>query len=74
MNENVKAPKTLTPEPKSFIGLPVCTNWAELRADAVLFGVPHGNLILKKIFQMTKAEHHLLYDLLPIGLWLVPIL
>ena len=74
MNENVKAPKTLTPEPKSFIGLPVCTNWAELRADASYSVSLMVNLILKKIFQMTKAEHHLLYDLLPTGLWLVPIL
>ena len=56
MNENVKAPKTLTPEPKSFIGLPVCTNWAELRADAVLFGVPHGKPYFEKNFPNDQSR------------------
>ncbi|XDZ66548.1 hypothetical protein AB8880_03895 [Alphaproteobacteria bacterium LSUCC0684] len=27
---------------RSFLNWPVCTNWQDLKVDAILFGVPHG--------------------------------
>ena len=34
--------KTETPTPCSFVNLPIVTDWQELDAQAVIFGVPHG--------------------------------
>ena len=34
--------KTETPIPCSFVNLPIVTDWQELDAQAVIFGVPHG--------------------------------
>ena len=34
--------KTEPPTPCSFVNLPIVTDWKELDAQAVIFGVPHG--------------------------------
>ena len=34
--------KTETPTPCSFVNLPIVTDWQQLDAQAVIFGVPHG--------------------------------
>ena len=34
--------KTEPPTPCSFVNLPIVTDWQELDAQAVIFGVPHG--------------------------------
>ena len=38
----IEIPKTNPPAANSFVNLPVVTNWQDLQADAVIFGVPHG--------------------------------
>lgn len=47
------APKTNRPVPSGFINLPVITDWRELEADAVIFGVPHG-----KPYQPTQFPNN----------------
>ena len=47
------APKTNQPVPGGFINLPVITDWRELEADAVIFGVPHG-----KPYQPTQFPNN----------------
>ena len=37
-----KIPKTDPPNPCSFVDLPIVTDWRELDAQAVIFGIPHG--------------------------------
>lgn len=37
-----KAPRTDAPRSGGFVGLPVVTDWSGLRAEAVVFGIPHG--------------------------------
>tara|TARA_Y100000589_G_scaffold269017_1_gene260932 strand:+ start:610 stop:1560 length:951 start_codon:yes stop_codon:yes gene_type:complete len=37
-----KIPKTDQPSPCSFVNLPIVTDWRELDAQAVIFGIPHG--------------------------------
>ena len=37
-----KIPKTDRPTPCSFVNLPIVTDWRELDAQAVIFGIPHG--------------------------------
>ena len=56
MNEPILAPKTLMPEPQSFINLPVCTNWKNLSADAVIFGVPFGKPYLQNNFPNDQSR------------------
>ena len=41
--------KTEPPTPCSFVNLPIVTDWQELDAQAVIFGVPHG-----KPYQISK--------------------
>ncbi|MDC0400198.1 arginase family protein [Alphaproteobacteria bacterium] len=55
MNKPILAPKTLVPEPQSFINLPVCTNWRDLSADAVIFGVPFGKPYLQNNFPNDQS-------------------
>ena len=55
MNKPILAPKTLVPEPQSFINLPVCTNWRDLSADAVIFGVPFGKPYLENNFPNDQS-------------------
>ena len=55
MNKAILAPKTLVPEPQSFINLPVCTNWRDLSADAVIFGVPFGKPYLQNNFPNDQS-------------------
>ena len=55
MNKPILAPKTLMPEPQSFINLPVCTNWRDLSADAVIFGVPFGKPYLQNNFPNDQS-------------------
>jgi len=38
----MKAPQTQKPEGGSFLNWPICTEWTDLKADAVMFGVPYG--------------------------------
>lgn len=47
------APKTNHPVPCGFINLPVITDWHNLNADAVIFGVPHG-----KPYQSTQFPNN----------------
>mgnify|MGYP001361914549 FL=1 len=37
-----KIPKTDPPTPCSFVNLPIVTDWRELDAQAVIFGIPYG--------------------------------
>ena len=37
-----KIPKTDQPTPCSFVNLPIVTDWRELDAQAVIFGIPYG--------------------------------
>ena len=55
MNKAILAPKTLVPEPQSFINLPVCTDWRDLSADAVIFGVPFGKPYLQNKFPNDQS-------------------
>ena len=55
MNKAILAPKTLVPEPQSFINLPVCTDWRDLSADAVIFGVPFGKPYLQNNFPNDQS-------------------
>ena len=55
MNKAILAPKTLVPEPQSFINLPVCTDWQDLSADAVIFGVPFGKPYLQNNFPNDQS-------------------
>jgi len=55
MNKPILAPKTLVPEPQSFINLPVCTDWRDLSADAVIFGVPFGKPYLQNNFPNDQS-------------------
>ena len=55
MNKPILAPKTLVPEPQSFINLPVCTDWQDLSADAVIFGVPFGKPYLQNNFPNDQS-------------------
>jgi agmatinase len=41
--------KTESPTPCSFVNLPIVTDWQDLDAQAVIFGVPHG-----KPYQITQ--------------------
>ena len=41
--------KTEPPTPCSFVNLPIVTDWQDLEAQAVIFGVPHG-----KPYQITQ--------------------
>ena len=56
MNKPILAPKTLMPEPQSFINLPVCTDWQDLSADAVIFGVPFGKPYLQNNFPNNQSR------------------
>ena len=56
MNEPILAPKTLMPEAQGFINLPVCTNWKNLSADAVIFGVPFGKPYLQNNFPNDQSR------------------
>ena len=56
MNKLVLAPKTLMPKPQSFINLPVCTDWQDLSADAVIFGVPFGKPYLQNNFPNNQSR------------------
>ena len=56
MSKPILAPKTLMPEPQSFINLPVCTNWKNLSADAVIFGVPFGKPCLQNNFPNDQSR------------------
>ena len=55
MNKAILAPKTLVPEPQSFINLPVCTDWRDLSADAVIFGVPFGKPYFQNNFPNDQS-------------------
>jgi len=55
MNKQPNAPRTLMPEPQSFINLPVCTDWKNLSADAIIFGVPYGKPYSKKDFPNDQS-------------------
>ena len=55
MNKAILAPKTLVPEPQSFINLPVCIDWRDLSADAVIFGVPFGKPYLQNNFPNDQS-------------------
>ena len=55
MNKPILAPKTLMPEPQSFINLPVCIDWRDLSADAVIFGVPFGKPYLQNNFPNDQS-------------------
>ena len=56
MKKPIVAPKTLLPEPQSFINLPVCTDWQNLSADAVIFGVPFGKPYLQNNFPNNQSR------------------
>ena len=56
MNKQKNAPKTLAPEPQSFVNLPVCTDWQNLSADAVIFGVPYGKPYFQKNFPNDQSR------------------
>ena len=56
MNKQPNAPRTLMPEPQSFINLPVCTDWKNLSADAIIFGVPYGKAYSKKDFPNDQSR------------------
>ena len=56
MNKQPDAPRTLMPEPQSFINLPVCTDWKNLSADAIIFGVPYGKPYSKKDFPNDQSR------------------
>ena len=56
MEKPIVAPKTLSPEPQSFINLPVCTDWQNLSADAVIFGVPFGKPYLQNNFPNDQSR------------------
>ena len=55
------APTTLNPTPCSFINLPIVTDWNEIDADAVIFGVPYGKPYLPAQFpnDQSTAPHAL---------------
>ena len=55
MNKAILAPRTLVPEPQSFINLPVCTDWRDLSADAVIFGVPFGKPYFQNNFPNDQS-------------------
>ena len=56
MNKPTPAPRTLAPKPQSFINLPVCTDWQNLSADAVIFGVPYGKPYLQNNFPNDQSR------------------
>ena len=56
MSKLPPAPKTLIPKPQSFINLPVCTDWKNLSADAVIFGVPFGKPYLQNNFPNDQSR------------------
>ena len=56
MSKLILAPKTLMPKPQSFINLPICTDWKNLSADAVIFGVPFGKPYLQNNFPNDQSR------------------
>jgi len=48
-------PKTNPPAANSFVNLPVVTDWQDLQAEAVIFGVPHGKPYLADQFPNNQS-------------------
>ena len=48
-------PKTNPPAANSFVNLPVVTDWQDLQAEAVIFGVPHGKPYLADKFPNNQS-------------------
>ena len=48
-------PKTNPPAANSFVNLPVVTDWQDLQAEAVVFGVPHGKPYLADQFPNNQS-------------------
>ena len=48
-------PKTNPPAENSFAHLPVISDWQDLHAEAVIFGVPHGKPYLAHLFPNNQS-------------------
>ena len=51
----IETPKTNSPAANSFVNLPVVTDWQDLQAEAVIFGVPHGKPYLAVQFPNNQS-------------------
>jgi agmatinase len=51
----IEIPKTNPPAANSFVNLPVVTDWQDLQAEAVIFGVPHGKPYLADQFPNDQS-------------------
>ena len=51
----IEIPKTNPPAANSFVNLPVVTDWQDLQAEAVVFGVPHGKPYLADQFPNNQS-------------------
>ena len=54
--ERGSAPQTSPPFGPSFLSLPLVTNWDDLDADAVIFGVPHGRPYIPDSFPDDQSN------------------
>lgn len=51
----ITIPKTNPPTETSFVNLPVISDWQDLHAEAVIFGVPYGKPYLKHLFPNNQS-------------------
>ncbi|MDA0884775.1 MAG: hypothetical protein O3B18_07555, partial [Proteobacteria bacterium] len=51
----IETPKTNPPAANSFVNLPVVTDWQDLQAEAVIFGVPNGKPYLADQFPNNQS-------------------
>ena len=56
LRDEESAPRTDAPSGQTFLDAPLVTNWQDLNADAVVFGVPYGRPYIPASFPDDQSR------------------